>query len=181
MGSPTPHPPALLILAAFSRHDVALDWARTRAEKAWGPIALESEPFDFSETDYYRASMGEGLRKVFFAFERPVDAALLPEIKLQTNAWEEEYAGAAGHAESRPLNLDPGYLTLGKLVLGSTKDFAHRIYLRDGIYAEVTLTYRHRAWQAHEYTFPDYRREDYQGFFSKCRGYLHELLRGGAD
>ncbi len=181
MAKPTPHAPVLLILAAFSRHDAALDWARGRAEEAWGPIALESQRFDFAETDYYQPTMGAGLRKVFFAFERLVDAARLPEIKLQTNACEEEYAGKAGHAEPRPLNLDPGYLTLGKLVLGSTKDFAQRIYLRDGVYAEVTLTYRHHCWQAHEYTFPDYRRGDYQEFFSKCRGYLHELLKGRAD
>ena len=71
--------------------------------------------------------------------------------------------------EPRPLNLDPGYLTLGKLVLASTKDFAHRIYLSRGIYAEVTLQYRHRRWEHHQYTFPDYRREDYQQFFSECR------------
>lgn len=178
MGKPTPPAPALLILAAFSRHAAALDWARQRAGEAWGPIALESARFAFTETDYYRASMGAGLGKVFFAFERLIDAARLPEIKLQSNAWEEEYARSAAHVEARPLNLDPGYLTLSKLVLASTKDFAHRIYLRDGIYAEVTLTYRHHRWQAHEYTFRDYRREDYQAFFSKCRQHLHDLLQG---
>jgi hypothetical protein len=94
-----------------------------------------------------------------------------------TNRWEEEYAAASDHAESRPLNLDPGYLTLGKLILASTKDFAHRIYLARGIYAEVTLQYKHRRWQHHEYTFPDYRRADYQQFFSECRDTLHERLQ----
>ena len=85
---------------------------------------------------------------------------------------KQEYARAAGHAEPRPLNLDPGYLTLAKLVLASTKDFAHRIYLRDGIYAEVTLYYQHHRWEHHQYTFADYRRDDYQQFFSQCRDFL---------
>ena len=148
-------------------------WARARAIETWGDVALESPAFEFTETRYYEASMGPDLRKVFFTFARPLDPADLPEIKLMTNAWEQEYAQSAGHAEPRPLNLDPGYLTLGKLVLASTKDFAHRIYLRQGIYAEVTLYYKHHHWQHHEYTFADYRRADYQEFFSRCRDYLH--------
>jgi len=102
----------------------------------------------------------------------------LVEIKLTTNRWEEEYAAEAGKPEPRPLNLDPGYLTLGKLVLASTKDFAHRIYLSRGVYAEVTLQYRHRRWQHHEYTFPDYRRADYQEFFSECRQWYKKTMNG---
>jgi len=195
MGEPTPHSPVLLLLAAFSRYDDALDWARQRAVEAWGAIERESPRFEFIETSYYDATMGAGLKKVFFAFQRPFDPERLVEIKLATNRWEEEYTELAGNRaccdggdegdspifaetkigtvprkpEPRPLNLDPGYLTLGKLVLASTKDFAHRIYLSRGIYAEVTLQYRHRRWEHHQYTFPDYRREDYQRFFSECR------------
>lgn len=172
MGRPAPHSPVLLLLAAFSRHEGALDWARARAVETWGLIARESPQFAFRETQYYDATMGPGLRKVFFAFQRLVDPADLSAIKLLTNRWEEEYALAAGLPEPRPLNLDPGYLTLAKLVLASTKDFAHRIYLRDGIYAEVTLYYKRHHWQHHEFTFADYRREDYQRFFSECRGVL---------
>ena len=56
-----------------------------------------------------------------------------------------------------------------KLVLASTKDHAHRIYLRDGMFAEITLFYRHGRWEDHEFTFPDYRRADYHAFFSECR------------
>ncbi|MCE5302170.1 MAG: DUF4416 family protein [Planctomycetaceae bacterium] len=171
MGQPLPHPPALLLMAAFSRYDAALDWARQRAVDAWGPIALESPRFEFSETRYYDATMGPGLKKTFFALERPFDPAELVEIKWATNRWEEEYA-AASCAEPRPLNLDPGYLTAAKLVLASTKDFAHRLYLSRGIYAEMTLQYKHHRWQSHEYTFPDYRRADYQEFFTRCREWL---------
>jgi hypothetical protein len=159
----------MLLMAAFSRHDDTLEWARQRAVETWGAIERESPRFEFVETGYYDATMGTGLRKVFFTFQRPFDPEQLVEVKLMTNRWEEEYAGIAGKAEARPLNLDPGYLTLGKLVLASTKDFAHRIYLSRGIYAEVTLQYRHGRWEHHQYTFPDYRRDDYQRFFSECR------------
>jgi hypothetical protein len=169
MSHPAPHPQVLLLLAAFSRHEAALAWAKQQATVAWGPVALESQRFDFTETGYYDATMGTGLKKVFFVFQRPFDPAGLVEVKLETNRWEEEYAAAAGLPEPRPLNLDPGYLTPAKLVLASTKDFAHRIYLSRGIYAEITLQYRHHRWQHHQYTFPDYRRADYQEFFSQCR------------
>ena len=173
MGNPTSHAPVLLLMAAFSRHTAALDWARRRAVEAWGPIAMESPAFEFTETGYYQPTMGPGLRKLFLTFAEPFDPEKLSDIKLLTNDWEQEYAAAAGHDEPRPLNLDPGYLTLGKLVLASTKDFAHRIYLCRGIYAEVTLFYKHHHWQHHEFTFADYRRADYQQFFSECRQYLH--------
>ena len=176
MGQPTVHSPALLIVAAFSRYGEALDWARRRAENAWGPVVLESPRFVFDDTDYYTRSMGPELRKVFWLFDARdrqfFDPAALVDVKLATNDWEDEYAAQSSHDESRPLNLDPGYLTLGKLVLASTKDFAHRIYLDRGIYAEITLYYRHRRWEHHQWTFPDYQRTDYQEFFTQCRDYL---------
>jgi hypothetical protein len=181
MGRSILHSPALLLLCAFSRHQTALDWARGRAIETWGPIALASEPFNFTETDYYESTMGPGLKKVFWVFERPYDPADLAQTKLLTNAWENEFAAAAGDRrvelsepinDARPLNLDPGYLTVAKLVLASTKDHTHRIYLRDGIHAEITLFYRHGCWEHHEWTFPDYRRADYQAFFTRCRDWL---------
>jgi hypothetical protein len=179
MGSVSQPSPVLLILAAFSRHGAALDWAKAQAEAAWSPVALESERFQFDATNYYEASMGPGILKLFYAFERLIDPANLAELKLQTNAWESDYAGLERHADERPLNLDPGYLTPAKLVLASTKDHAHRIYLSRGIYAEVTLFYKHRQWQAREWTFPDYQRADYQQFFGKCREYLRSRTSQG--
>ena len=177
MPQPTTPPPALLVLAAFSRHEAALQWARERAVECWGPVAIASPLFDFQETDYYESTMGAPLRKIFFTFERPFDAAEIAEVKLRTARLEEEYARTARHAEPRPLNLDPGYFTLGKLVLASTKDHAHRVYLSRGIHAEITLSWRHGGWRPHEWTFADYRRDDYQQFFSQCRELLHQRLR----
>jgi hypothetical protein len=164
--------PVLLVFAVSSRYGEALDWARERIAERHGPVALVSEAFDFTETDYYAETMGTNLKKQFVACEQPIDPDLLPDVKRDTNAWEAEYAALGRHSEVRPLNLDPGYITPAKLVLASTKDHAHRLYLRGGIYAEVTLSYQHRCWQPHQWTYPDYRREDYQRFFSGCRELL---------
>ena len=120
--------------------------------------------------------MGSPLLKTFWAFERPADAGELAPWKQQTNAWELDFARSREGDVVRPLNLDPGYLTLGKLVLASTKDHAHRIYLQAGIYAEVTLGYRNRRWHNWEWTYPDYRRQDVQAFFDACRDYLRKTL-----
>lgn len=172
MGALRGHSPVLLIVAAFSRHDLALDWARARAVESWGEIVLESERFAFRETDYYEATMGAELKKTFWAFRDLVAPERLAEIKRLTNDWEAEYAALGRHDEPRPLNLDPGYLTPAKLVLASTKDHAHRIYLDRGIFAEVTLHYSHGNWQPRDWTFPDYRRADYQEFLARCRNEL---------
>ena len=169
----------LLVLAAFSRHAAALDWTRERGVAEWGPVALESPRFSFDQTDYYEATMGPGLVKCFWAFEILADPSTLVESKLQTNEWETQYAREGGHTEPRPLNLDPGYLTLAKLVLASTKDHAHRLYLANGIYAEVTLNYKDGQWQDREWTFPDYRRPDYKQFFTACRDDLRRRHREG--
>jgi hypothetical protein len=169
MGDVQQPSPALLLIAVISRHESALDWAREIVVSRFGRIALASPAFDFTETDYYTATMGAGLKKQFLAFESLIDPGALAAVKLQTNQWEAEYAALGRHAEPRPLNLDPGYITAAKLVLASTKDHAHRIYLRDGIYAELTLAYRQRRWQLFDWTYPDYRRDDFHQFFSECR------------
>jgi hypothetical protein len=173
MGETREPAPVLLLIAASSRHEEALAWGLRQSEREFGPVAAISEAFDFNETDYYAAEMGAGLKKQFWVFATPIDPSRLAAIKLTTNFWEAEYAGLKTHAEPRPINLDPGYLTLAKLVLASTKDHAQRIYLSHGIYAEVTLQYRSGGWQPLPWTYPDYRRDDFQAFFTASR----ELLR----
>jgi hypothetical protein len=165
--------PVLLLIAASSRYDEALAWGLRRSEAAFGAAAAVSDAFQFTETSYYDAEMGGDLKKQFWVFAELINPGRLAAIKRQTNQWEAAYGGLKTHHEPRPLNLDPGYLTLAKLVLASTKDHAHRIYLGEGIYAEVTLSFRRGAWQPVDWTYPDYRRQDYLDFFTRCR----ELLR----
>ena len=177
MGHIATHRSVLLLTAAFSRYPESLDWGRKQTEQAWGPIVLVSDLFDHAETHYYDASMGTGLKKTFWAFERLVDPWFLPELKIRANQWEEEYRQASVHPEPRPLNLDPGYLTEAKLVLASTKDRDHRIYLRDGIYAEGTLYFHQGQWKTRPWTYPDYQRADYHEFFIRCREYLRRRYK----
>ena len=167
----------LPILAVFSRHESALHWARQRTAEAWGEVALASEVFSFTETEYYSADMGGDLRKCFFAFEQLIDPGALPDLKVDSNGWEAEYRNLHNHPERRPLNLDPGYLTEAKLVLATTKDRDHRIYLDRGIFAEVTLSFVRGHWRQREWTYPDYHRPEYHAFFDRCREYYRRRLR----
>lgn len=164
--------PVLLVAAVFSRYESALDWAATRMVDQWGPIALVSPRFDFSETQFYAKTMGPGLLKQLLAFERLIDPAALVDCKLTANDWEAEFAAKQGGPEPRPLNIDPGYLTEAKFVLATTKDRDHRLYLDRGIYAELTLFWQANRWQCRDWTYPDYRRDDYHSFLADCREYL---------
>ncbi len=166
----------LLFLAVFSRYESALQWACQRVVEAWGPVALSSEPFAFVETRFYERTMGTDLTKRLMAFETLIDPASLPQRKLQTNAWEEQYAREHPGAETRPLNLDPGYVTEAKLILASTKDRDHRIYLGQGIFAENTLFHQGGRWQNRPWTYPDYQRADYHQFLVRCREYYRRRL-----
>jgi hypothetical protein len=167
----------LPLLAVTSRYDEAFVWTEARFQAAFGTLQLSSRRFTFDQTDYYALTMGSGLMKQFFAAGQLRDPSQLSDWKVATNAWELEYAAIHPTDEPRPLNLDPGYVTQDKLVLASTKNHAHRIYLRAGIYAEITLQYRGRHWEPCPWTYPDYRQSEYHDFLVECREYLREQLR----
>ena len=170
-------PPVLLVVAAFSRHADAIAWGRARLEAAFGPVGLASPPFDFHHTRYYEPTMGPALRKQLFAFQDLVAADCLPDVKRLTNAAEAAVAAAGTYPEPRPLNLDPGVLSLGKFLLATTKDQAHRVYLRDGIFAEVTLRFHAKEFEPWPWTYADYREPAVLGFFREARDWYRRLLR----
>ena len=182
MGAVREVQPVLLLVAAFGATDEALTLGKERVEKEFGTIAKESATYRFDDfTHYYAKEMGDALPKRFWVFQKLVDPGDLAAIKRLTNAWEEEIGAklfAEGRAKTpRPLNLDPGYIELGKLILASTKDHAHRIYLRDGIFAETTLMYSQKAWRALPWSYADYKDPQNQAFFSECREYLKMRLQ----
>lgn len=177
MSQVRPPAAALLVVAAFSRHGDLLARAADRLQDTYGPLALTSPDYAFDQTRYYEPTMGPGLRKRLLAFERLIDPAELPDIKLHTNALEQSLP-LAPHAEPRPLNLDPGYLTLAKFVLATTKDQAHRLYLRAGIFAEVTLHYRDGRYQPWPWTYADYRLPEVLAFLGEARAYYRRRLAG---
>jgi hypothetical protein len=121
--------------------------------------------------------MGGDLRKQFLAFHDLITPERLPEIKLHTNALEREMTQTGRYPEARPINIDPGYLQLGKFLLATTKDQGHRIYLRDGIYAEVTLRFTAGAFEPWPWTYADYRQPGVLAFLQEVRAYYHDRLR----
>ncbi len=180
MAQPKQAPASLQLVAIFSRHASVLDWASQRVAESWGTLVLQSPRFDHSETTYYAAEMGAGLIKQFVIVDGLYDPAGLSASKLASNDWEREIADTGKYAEARPLNVDPGYLTLTKLVLASAKDRAHRIYLHSGIYAEECLYYLDQRWQSRPWTYPDYQRADFQQFFSEARELLKRKVNSAA-
>ena len=178
MGEIQPHRPVLLIAAVSSRYPSAInDWFVQTAESDWSKIALASPLFNFTETKYYEQSMGTDLKKKLFAFELLIDPPTIAQAKHQSNDWEEKFKSTNDYTEKRPINIDPGYLTEAKVVLATTKDRDHRIYLSDGIFAEITLYYRQGVWERSRWTYPDYQRSDFHDFFNQCRSYLRNAYR----
>jgi hypothetical protein len=168
--------PSLLVVACFSRHYHCLDWARDRLQTIYGPISLISKDFDFQHTTYYEKTMGPGLHKRFLAFEQLAPTDCLADVKNLTISLEKELADQHLVPETRPLNLDPGLLQLGKFLLATTKDQAHRIYLRDGIYAEVTLRFHDGSFEPWPWTYSDYREPAYHEFLQQARIFFRAQL-----
>jgi hypothetical protein len=176
MGEITLHYPVIRIVAVSSRYPAALDWGVDTLTKHWGSLFKKSPVFDFQETSYYEKSMGKDVQKQLLAFNQLMNASQLALTKHQSNDWEQQFKQSHSYPEDRPLNLDPGYLTQAKLILATTKDRDHRIYLDQGIYAEVTLFYKGKTWNSSRWTYPDYRRPEYHAFFDQCRHFLRQQL-----
>jgi hypothetical protein len=157
----------LFIGVIFSKRAI-LDRLKKKLTKKFGPIDVESKIIPFNFTDYYEKETGPNLKKIFYSFEKPIIPDLLAKIKILTNGMENQLAKKYRNFP-RPANLDPGYLTLSNVVLATTKDQAHRIYLGQGIYAEVTLLYQKKKFISLSWTYPDYRTSTYHQFFQKAR------------
>lgn len=162
--------------AIISRYDDAFQWAQRQLVALWGPLTEVGAAMPFMAADYYGADMGTGLRKILVAAEQPRDPSELASWKVATNALEADYAVASGAPEPRPLNLDPGYISQSKLVLATVKDRDHRLYLREGVFAEVTLRYLRSGWTDNPWTYPDYRTDPVKEFANRNRQRLREYL-----
>jgi len=155
------------------------DALKEALEDAWGRIDAESPAWPFDFTDYYEAEMGKGLLRKFFAWCELRDLDGLHRVKLESNAIEKRIAGMSSAGVVRGVNIDPGYICHSKLVLFTTKDFAHRVYISDGIFAEVTLEWRAGGFRPQPWTFPDYRSERYSAFLNEVRDAYAHKLKGG--
>lgn len=154
-----------------------LDRAAKHVARAFGPTDLISNTWPFDFTDYYTAEMGPDLKRRFVAVAELARPDRLADFKRQANDLEIRLCDECGQAhEFRPVNLDPGYLTLAGLFLASMKNYAHRVYLGRGVYAEVTLLFERGRWQTLPWTYPDYATDHYQEFFSLLRDRYKEQL-----
>jgi hypothetical protein len=173
MGTAREPLPVKLIASLLTGDPALLEEVKGVLAKAFGPIDFESKLMPFDHTDYYTPEFGPGLQRQIVTFERLVDPGDLPAIKWQTNDLEWSLALDG----RRQMNVDPGYVSLGKMVLASTKDHAHRLYLGQGIYGEVTLTYQQGGFRPWPWTYPDYASPHYCALFEEIRDVYRQQLR----
>lgn len=168
----------LFVSLLYSREDHYKEAYRL-SEASFGEVAMETPPLPWDFSDHYRQEMGAPLFRRFLFFKNLIDPEDLSEIKLTANNIERKLSVQG----KRCVNLDPGYLTLAKIILASTKDYAHRIYLKDGIHAEVTLIY---SKETKEYlpninTYNDYKDDRNRKIFLLARELLSMLNRDNTN
>ena len=151
--------------------------ATNQMVRAFGPIDHESDIFPFDHTEYYKSEMGDGLIRKFISFEEMVPPNKLSAVKCKTIDIEKKLSDQVEEDYNRTINIDPGYLELGKLILASTKNYSHRIYLDKGIYAEITLQYENKKFKFLRWTYPDYYDPTALAFFEQVRNIYKQQIR----
>jgi hypothetical protein len=165
----TPLPVKLIMAVLYSDEQLQLA-ARERLVQQFGTIDFTSQSFPFEETNYYVPEMGAPVTRRFYAFERLISPGDLASIKIATNTIENGLALAG----RRKVNLDPGYLDPDKLVLASAKYQGQKIYLAEGIWADLTLHYEKGKFSAYPWSFADFRSGEYEKTFLRIR----EIYKG---
>lgn len=176
MGTAREPQPVKLIASLLTGDPDLLAGVEEALSRAFGPIDFESELLPFDHTGYYAPEFGPGLQRQIVTFAGLVDPGDLPSIKRKTNELERAIAPDG----RRQVNVDPGYVSLGKMVLASTKNHAHRLYLGEGIYGEGTLTYQRGRFRAWPWTYPDYASDRYCALFDEIRGRYKAQLRASS-
>ncbi|MCX7917883.1 MAG: DUF4416 family protein [bacterium] len=164
--------PVKIFCGLIYNNENILNEVKNSLKERWGEIDICEGPFEFNFTDYYEEEIGKNLKRKFISFERLYLPEEVYEWKIFTNKIEEKFS----EADKRKINIDPGYIDNSKVILLSTKDYYHRIYLGKGIFAEVTLYYSKGRYNFLNWTYPDYRSENYIKFFLKMRGKYRKQL-----
>lgn len=170
MGYIKPPYKAKLFTALLSKDKELFSIIREKLSFHFGPVDVTTPVSPWTHSKYYEKEMGTELMRVFLFFERPIGQDSLSDVKIVTNEIERCFMNNTyTERPKRLVNIDPGYLTLAKVVLASTKDYAHRIYLGNGIYAEGTLYYKDKTFQPNPHTYPDYRSKESVTMFNEVR------------
>ena len=162
-----------LITSIFSNEKELFDKVISILQRKFGPLDFESDFLPFNKISYYDKEMGLNLMRKFYSFKKLIRTDKIADIKIYTNKLEEKFSVQ----NKRKVNIDPGYLTLGKLILATTKNQQQRIYLREGIYAEVSLRYKDKGYIPWEWTYPDYATDEYREIFNKIRKNYKKQIR----
>lgn len=173
MGKVKSRRPVKLIAGFIFNNEDYFNWAKKILEKRFGKVDFESQALPFVHTNYYERELGTNLKRKFVSFRKLISPSNLPKIKIFTNKIEYKLSKRS----NRQINIDPGYLELSKLVLASTKDYKHRIYLGKGIFAEITLLYQDNSFRPWEWTYPDYKTHGYIQIFNKIRQIYYNQMR----
>lgn len=165
MSRPQPPSPGKLVIGLFMKDRDLLAPVAQELADAFGPVDLASPWLPFDYTSYYEPEMGAPLFRRLLAFKALIAQETLPEIKHRTNRLERDHS----HGEHRRVNIDPGYLLLERFVLATGKNYSHRIYIGESIYADLTLTYTRGAYQTLPWTYPDYASMEIRQFLLQVR------------
>lgn len=157
-------PVKLVIRFLFLDSDILTGTLRT-LQQYFGQMDFLSAPGPFPYTNYYDREMGKGIRRLTAGFVDLVRPDSLPDIKLRTNGLENELSREG----NRQINIDPGILDEKRFVLATGKNFTHRIYLRDGVYADLTLIYQKGDYRPLPWTYPDYREPEFLHYLRVLR------------
>ena len=152
MSKPKQALPVKLIFSIFAQAGDMIHEVIERLSGLYGQPDYVSRQIPFDYTDYYGPEMGQGLVRRFLSMEKLIQPETLPDIKLATNLIEDESMTDV----HRKINIDPGYLSQAHLILATGKGYSHRPYLRDGIYADLTLIYQNKKFCSLPWTYPDY-------------------------
>jgi len=178
MTEPQPSRPVKYFLGLIYSPMVSLWDLERDVLKEFDFIDQRCPALDFTAfTDYYVDEMGPLLFRTWWTLHRLMPPEDLAGLKLAANKLEDRYREMSGNA-GRVVNIDPGYLNESRLVLASCKDFAHRICLGRGVYAEVTMLYRDDAFRPLEWTYRDYQSPEALRFFGQARQDYQQQLKG---
>jgi hypothetical protein len=165
MSQPSSPPPAKLIAGLLFRSASVQQRALSALTENFGPADFATEPEPFTFTRYYEREMGAGLLRQWVAFLHLVPPDCLAAVKLTTNGLEERFSDQG----KRAVNIDPGVLSEERVVLATGKNYTHRVYLRDGIYADLTLIFQRGRYRPLPWTYPDYQTPLLLHYFAALR------------
>lgn len=173
MASTGPATPVKLFVATLHAPDAPLHQAIGSLTERWGEIDFMSEDFPFQATNYYEAEMGNTLLRRFYSFAKLIGPEEIVAAKLFTNSVEDRFRKNDG----RTINLDPGYLDFYKVVLASVKFGGQKIYLQNGIYADMTLVMFKGKLESFAWGFPDFKSGAYDAVLFAIRDLYKAQVR----